>query len=129
MRTFDFCIRTRDVCFNLKIPQIYLKNFFSFPQMSPAKASTSSDTMVTASDLAKALPPTENNKKDEAPKKAVEFSLIEELGKSKSCDEKLKIEVRHGFKAKVYFDDAVGHDKVGTSYRSTNPNSPSFAVR
>lgn len=69
--------------------------------MSPAKASTSNDNMVTAtvSDLGKPLPQTENNKKDEAPKKAVDFSVIfDELGKSKLCDDKIKLEVRPDLK-------------------------------
>lgn len=65
--------------------------------MSPAKASTSIDTMVTAtvSDIAKPLSQTDNNKKDEAPKKAVDFNvIIDELGKAKLCDDKIKLEVR-----------------------------------
>lgn len=69
--------------------------------MSPAKASTSNDTMVTSatvSELVKTpMSQTETNKKDETAKKAVDCGLIgdEQLSKSKLCDDKIKIEVRH----------------------------------
>lgn len=66
--------------------------------MSPAKASTSNDTMVTtatATELVKPLSQTDNNKKDESAKKSVEFSVIidDQLNKSKLCDDKIKLEV------------------------------------
>lgn len=66
--------------------------------MSPAKASTSNDTMVTTatvSELVKPLSQTDNNKRDETVKKVVDFNLIidEQLNKSKLFDDKIKLEV------------------------------------
>lgn len=68
--------------------------------MSPAKASTSNDTMVTTATVSelvvKPLSQTDNNKKDEPLKKAVDFSLSiidEQLNKSKLFDDKIKLEV------------------------------------
>lgn len=72
--------------------------------MSPAKASTSNDTMVTTATVTESVNPlsqTDNSKqKDEAAKKAVDFSPIveeQQQSKSKLCDEKIKLEVKHAF--------------------------------
>lgn len=67
--------------------------------MSPAKASTSNDTMVTSATVTEPVKPlsqNENNKKDETAKKVVDFVLIvdEQLNKGKLCDDKIKLEVR-----------------------------------
>lgn len=65
--------------------------------MSPAKASTSTDTIVTSSTASELMKPASqtDNKKDEAAKKAVDFGVIveDQLNKSKLCDEKIKLEV------------------------------------
>lgn len=66
--------------------------------MSPAKASTSNDTMVTSATVSESVKPmsqTENNKKDETAKKVVDFGPIvdEQLNKSKLCEDKMKLEV------------------------------------
>ncbi len=68
--------------------------------MSPAKGSTSNDTMVTTTtvtELVKPLSQMENSKKEEPVKKAVDFSVIidEQLNKNKLYDDKIKLEVRH----------------------------------
>lgn len=66
--------------------------------MSPAKASTSADPMVTTTELVKTVSQTESNKKekDEPTKKSVDFSPLcdDQLNKGKLCDDKLKLEVR-----------------------------------
>lgn len=72
--------------------------------MSPAKASTSNDTMVSTESVTESVNPlsqTDNSKqKDEAAKKAVDFSPImdeQQQSRSKLCDEKIKLEVRNAF--------------------------------
>lgn len=75
--------------------------------MSPAKASTSNDTMVSTrviesvTESVNPLSQTDNSKqKDEAAKKAVDFSPImdeQQQSRSKLCDEKIKLEVRNAF--------------------------------
>ncbi|XP_037050338.1 protein cramped isoform X2 [Bradysia coprophila] len=63
--------------------------------MSPAKASTSTETMVTSTELVKPASQTESNKKDEPAKKSVDFSPIndDQPNKGKLCDDKLKLEL------------------------------------
>lgn len=65
-------------------------------QMSPAKASTSNDAMVTTTTVTELASQTENNKKDDPPaKKTVEFNGIvdDQISKSKLCEDKMKLEV------------------------------------
>ncbi|KAJ6637259.1 Protein cramped [Pseudolycoriella hygida] len=72
-------------------------DFFSI-QMSPAKASTSSETNVpstTINESVKAVCQTENIKKDETTRKSVEFSVVNDdqhNKNSKICEEKVRSE-------------------------------------
>lgn len=62
--------------------------------MSPAKASTSTDTIVTMTELVKPAPQADANKKEKD--KSVDFSPIsdDQPNKGKLCDDKLKLEVK-----------------------------------